>query len=149
MTAEVYACHVSPKRGLLVAYDGLPVVLQTVFATKLTQYKPLTVDSPQYYENLNITDSQGAINSTARRQYDTNTSLFWADLDGMPLGHAACSQQPVQLAFLWAYISVTTYTSVLQLWPQWSLLLMVQAPRQSMGTTSPSPRACCPATHPC
>lgn len=90
MTAKVHARHVCPSRGLSVAYYRLPVVLQAFFATKLAQYKPLTVGSPQYNENLNITYSQGAISSTARRQYDTNTSLFWADLDGMPLNHASC-----------------------------------------------------------
>ena len=134
-----------------MAYDRLPVVLQTYFATKLMQYKPLPVGSPQYYENLNITYSQGAINSAARRQYDTNTSLFWADLDGMPLVRASCrllapsgaAGNAVSLHFSDnLHVSATNVASM-------EPLAVVQAPRRSMGTTSPSPRACCPATPPC
>ncbi|CAL8465032.1 g4567 [Coccomyxa elongata] len=55
---------------------------QTFFSTKLTQYKPLDLNSAEYADNFNTVASLGSKNSTARKQYDTETAWFWADLDG-------------------------------------------------------------------
>ena len=41
--------------------------------------------SPEYLDNYNFTYTQGAKNSQYRAPYNTNTSLFWADLDGAHL----------------------------------------------------------------
>lgn len=80
---------------------------QAFFASKLTEYKPLQLGSAEYFDNFNTTYTLGSVNSSHRRAYDTNTSLFWADLDGnLPLRnmspavnflvemHAWCRQQP-------------------------------------------------------
>jgi hypothetical protein len=56
--------------------------LQTFFSTKLTQYKPLDLNSAEYADDFNTTATLGSKNSTARKEYDTETAWFWADLDG-------------------------------------------------------------------
>ncbi|EIE20494.1 acid phosphatase/Vanadium-dependent haloperoxidase [Coccomyxa subellipsoidea C-169] len=55
---------------------------QTFFSSKLTQYKPLDLSSAEYANDFNTTATLGSKNSTARKEYDTETAWFWADLDG-------------------------------------------------------------------
>ncbi|CAL8465033.1 g4568 [Coccomyxa elongata] len=62
--------------------DTLTGPAQSFFATNLTQYKPLDLNSAKYVDEVNIVASLGSKNSTARTQNETESAWFWADGDG-------------------------------------------------------------------